>query len=392
MKINNIFEMIEELCPNGVEYKALSKVTKNLKKGTLKQSELIENGKYKVINSGRDYYGNYDKFNNEGDAFTFAARGEYAGFVNYHKDRFWAGGLCYPYCSNDKTKYNTKYLFYALKTKEKYIRETLVCEGSIPALNKSDIEDFELPIPPIEIQEEIVRILDKFTELTAELTTELTARVSQYEYYRDSLLTFDDSVVTTTKPLEEIAKIYDGTHQTPKYTDSGVEFISVENISNIYGSKKHISKEDYAKYKIKPQINDIFMTRIGSIGKCAIMTKEQDLAYYVSLGLIRPNQDIIMSKYLAYYIESSYGRKELAKWTLVNAVPIKINKDAIGYINITYPNDIKVQERIVELLDKFDKLCNDIKEGLPAEIEARQQQYEYYRNKLLTFKRKEVVD
>lgn len=185
--------------------------------------------------------------------------------------------------------------------------------------------------------------------------------------------------------LNEIAKIYDGTHQTPKYKNEGIPFISVENIKDIYNSNKYISVEDYNKYKIKPMINDLFMTRIGSIGKCAVFYKQEDLAYYVSLALIRPNTKIINSYYLKYLIESIIGKKELRKRTLINAVPIKINKEDIGKIILPIPS-LDVQEKIVNILERFDKLCNDITNGLPAEIEARQKQYEYYRDKLLTFK------
>ena len=126
------------------------------------------------------------------------------------------------------------------------------------------------------------------------------------------------------------------------------------------------------------------MTRIGSIGDCAILDKHADLAYYVSLALIRPNTDIVISKYLKYVIESRFGRKELRKRTLVNAVPIKINKNDIGKIELPIP-PLSVQENIVKILDRFEKLNNDMSEGLPAEIEARKKQYEYYRDTLLSF-------
>ena len=184
--------------------------------------------------------------------------------------------------------------------------------------------------------------------------------------------------------MNAIAEIYDGTHQTPEYKDSGIPFISVENIDDIYSSKKFISNEAYNQYKIKPQLGDLFMTRIGSIGKCAVMNKEMDLAYYVSLALIRPNQQIINTRYLKHFIESTQGKKELSKRTLHHAVPIKVNKDDVGKIEIAFPT-LEIQERIVNVLDNFDSICTDLKIGLPAEIEARKKQYEYYRDLLLTF-------
>lgn len=189
--------------------------------------------------------------------------------------------------------------------------------------------------------------------------------------------------------LKDVATVYDGTHQTPAYKESGIPFISVENIGNIYNSRKYISKEDFDKYKIKPQKGDVFMTRIGSIGVCAVFEKQADIAYYVSLALIRPDQNAVNSRYLKHIIESITGCKELRKRTLINAVPIKVNKDDIGKIVLPFPS-LAEQQKIVDILDRFDTLTNDLTSGLPAEMEKRRQQYEFYRDKLLTFKRKEA--
>ena len=131
------------------------------------------------------------------------------------------------------------------------------------------------------------------------------------------------------------------------------------------------------------------MTRIGSIGVCNVIDRDEPLAYYVSLALIRPDSTMIDSRFLKYFIESIYGRRELRKRTLVNAVPIKINKDDIGKIKVSLP-PLSVQQEIVDILDRFDNLCNSISTGLPAEIELRNKQYEYYRDKLLSFKEKEI--
>lgn len=180
--------------------------------------------------------------------------------------------------------------------------------------------------------------------------------------------------------LAQHCKIYDGTHQTPKYQKTGIPFISVENIKSIYDSKKYISQEAYDAYKIKPKVGDVFMTRIGSIGACAVFTKEADIAYYVSLALLRPDSKVLNSGFLKYIIESSWGKKELRKRTLVNAVPIKVNKQDIGKIEIPLP-PIEVQTEIVRILDKFTLLEAE----LEAELDCRKRQYEYYRDKLLSF-------
>lgn len=153
--------------------------------------------------------------------------------------------------------------------------------------------------------------------------------------------------------------------------------------------KKYISKEAYDSFKNKPQIGDLFFTRIGTIGVCSIFNKQKDIAYYVSLALIRPNSKKVLAAYLKHLIESNIGKKELRKYTLINAVPIKINKSDIDKIKLPIPS-IETQQRIVSILDRFDQLCNDLTAGLPAEIEARRKQYEYYRDKLLTFKEKKA--
>lgn len=180
--------------------------------------------------------------------------------------------------------------------------------------------------------------------------------------------------------LNTVCDVYDGTHSTPKYINQGIRFVSVENIGNIYASEKYISQEDYNRFKITPQINDVFMTRIGSIGVCTVVDREEPLAYYVSLALLRPDKDVLNSYFLKYAIESFEGKKELYKRTLINAVPIKVNKDDIGKILIPVP-PIEVQQEIVRILDKFTELEAELK----TELDARKKQYEYYRETMLSF-------
>ena len=384
--MSKLDELIKELCPNGVEYKELKDMCV-IKKGVqLNKEKLLEEANYPVINGGILPSGYWNNYNVKEDTITISQGGASAGYVQYISTKFWAGAHCYYLELKDKN-INYRYIYHFIKMKQDKLTSSQVGAG-IPSVEKKVLENLLIPTPPLEVQNEIVRILDNFTALTAELTTELTARKKQYSWYRDYLLNFENKVEIV--KLEDIAEVYDGTHQTPDYKKNGIPFVSVENIDNIYNTEKYISEEDYEKnYRIKPKIDDIFMTRIGTIGKCAIVTTNNPLAYYVSLALLRPNKNKIDSTYLKYIIESRIGKKELNKRILFTAVPIKINKGDIDKLEIPLP-PLEVQKRIVEVLDNFEKICNDLNIGLPAEIEARQKQYEFFRNYLLTFKEDSV--
>ena len=375
-------ELIEKLCPDGVDFSPIKDICSITRGRVMSKDYIAANaGNYPVYSSQTNNNGEFGRistFDFNGNFVTWTTDGANAGTIFYREGKFSITNVC-GLLKADNSKILTKYLYYALSvTARSYVNEGM---GN-PKLMSNVMAEIIIPVPPLEVQSEIVRILDNFTELTAELT----ARKQQYEYYRDGLFIMDEEDSPKVK-LNTVADIYDGTHQTPDYKTDGVPFISVENINNIYGSKKFISKEAFAKYKIKPQIDDVFMTRIGSIGKCAVFDHDADIAYYVSLALIRPKKNLVRGRYLKYVIESGLGARELHKRTLVNAVPIKVNKDDIGKIEIPLPSLAK-QDEIIRIMDKFDTLCNDLSSGLPAEIEARQQQYEYYRDKLLAFKRR----
>lgn len=323
-----------------------------------------------------------------------------------------------------RTTENPKYIAYYFQTAEfQKQKEKKVTGTKLIRIHGDDMEKFSIQLPPLSLQNKIVEILDKFQAILSEtrglLPKEIEERQKQYEYYREKLLTFDVESGTHARThartqliansyfiiLKEAAKIvgvrldsceyvelgeicdcYDGTHQTPKYVDNGVPFVSVENIKNIYNTKKYISYVAFDEYKVKPQKGDLFMTRIGDIGTCAIVDSNEDLAYYVTLSLLRPNKKVLNSRFLKHMIESKYGKKELNKRILHTANPIKINLGDIPKIKLHIPS-LQVQEYIVSILDKFDTLVNDIKSGLPKEIEERQKQYEYYRERLLSFKK-----
>lgn len=376
--MNRIEKLIEELCPDGVEFRELGMVCKVLRGKRLTKKELSDNAKYPVYHGGIIPLGFYNEYNCKANSTMVINTGS-VGEVGYSYVDFWSSDGTFTIQTPDNI--DDRYVYLYLKIKENFLKSQRR-EGGVPTINRETVEKVVIPIPPLPIQQEIVSILDTFTALDASLQAELEARRKQYEHYRDQLLSFEGKEVEW-KVLGDVCDIYDGTHQTPKYTNEGVRFVSVENIKSLYDTKKFISRVDYDNlYKIKPQLNDVFMTRIGSIGACAIVDRNEELAYYVTLTLLRPNQQIVQSKYVRFYIESSNGQSELRKRTLINAVPIKINLGEIGKIKIPIP-PLPIQHRIVSILDKFDALVNT---ELPDEIAARRKQYEYYREKLLTFK------
>jgi type I restriction enzyme S subunit len=392
--MNKLKELIDKLCPDGVQYKKLSELCIALKKGTLKTSDLKVNGKYPVINSGRELYGFYDEFNNK-NAITFAARGEYAGFISYFEDEFWAGGLCYPYSSKDEKIITNKFLYYYLKSKEKIIMETLVARGSIPALNKTDLDRFMIAVPPLEVQCEIVHVLDDFTLLSAELSAELKARKKQYEYYKDELYSFKDKNVQYVK-LKDIAEITrGGNFQKKDFVENGKPCIHYGQIYTRYGSSAnstftYVSDEIFNKSK-QAQPNDIVMAvtseNVEDVCKCVVWCGDENIAVSGHTAIIHHN---INAKYLGYYFSTSHFYKDKTK--LVHGTKVmEVTPSALNDVLIPVP-DLKEQERIANLIENFDKLCNDITSGIPAEIEKRQEQYEYYRDKLLSFKEVEVYE
>lgn len=189
------------------------------------------------------------------------------------------------------------------------------------------------------------------------------------------------------KKLGDVCYIFDGTHQTPRYQNKGIRFVSVENIDNPYNTNKYISEEDFKRnYKYKPQIGDVLMTRIGDVGRCAVISKSEPIAYYVSLALLRPKTEEIHSTYIKHILESKIGKIELRKKTLLTAVPLKINLGEIGRVKIPVPS-LSEQIRIVGFLNTFSASINNLKN----QIVFRKKQLEQYRNELLDLEGHEGV-
>ena len=186
--MNRIEKLIAELCPNGVEWKKLGEVA-NIDLGTqLNKTEMLADGLYPVYNGGINPSGFYNDYNTAENSIAISQGGASAGYVNYVSTKFWAGAHCFVVKPIEDSIINNRFLYFYLKNIQQKIQEAKHGAG-IPGLNRNKLKSIPIPIPPLPIQEEIVKILDTFTELEAELQAELEARKKQYEYYRNKLLT-----------------------------------------------------------------------------------------------------------------------------------------------------------------------------------------------------------
>lgn len=242
-------------------------------------------------------------------------------------------------------------------------------------VSKKLMEKVSIPVPPLPVQREIVRILDKFTERTAALTAELVARKKQYEFYRDKLLTFGDVRGGATsdvvwKSLAEIADISTGSSNTDDAVEGGCYPFFVR-------SQQPLAKDEY-EYDEEAIITAGDGVGVGKVfhyinGKYALHQR----AYR-----IHPATDGLLGKYLYHYFVATFP-KYIGQQMYQGSVP-SIRRPMLNKFQVAIPS-LDVQSRIVNVLDNFDAICSDLKIGLPAEIEARKKQYEFYREKLLAF-------
>lgn len=230
----------------------------------------------------------------------------------------------------------------------------------VNSVSKKSLSETELTIPSVvDEQREIIRVFHEMDEHIANLFVLIEKKRNIREGALEDLMSCQTRVDGYTgdwceTELSDICKVYDGTHQTPKYVPQGIRFVSVENITDIYGSEKFISLSAYeSDFKVYPEKGDILMTRIGDIGTSCIVETDEPLAYYVSLALFKNIK--IDSRFLDYYILSSAFQQELDDRTLHHATPKKINKGEIGKCKIKYPNDIGEQVAIADILVAMDE-------------------------------------
>ncbi len=381
--MSKLDELIIELCPDGVEYKKLSSVISVERGKRVVRDQLPVDGKYSVYQNSLTPLGLFND-SNYSSYTTFIIGAGAAGEIGFSYDDFWAADDCYPLVCSDI--YDARFLYHLMLSKKDYI-SSQVRKGTIPRLSRSIIENMRIPVPPLLVQREIVCILDHFTELTSELTSELAARKKQYEYYLERLLSETN---VEKKTLSECCEsIADGDHQPPPKSDSGIPFITISNIENNridFSNTKYVPNSYFEGLheKRKAKFDDILYSVVGSFGIPVHIDFDKPFVFQRHIAILRPNQAIVKSKYL-YYCMKSPSFFSQADAVATGAAQRTVGLAMLGRLTVPIVS-ITEQERIVSILDRFNAISNDLSSGLPAEIAARQKQYEYYRDKLLTFK------
>ena len=387
MKNNRTF--LEKLLDGAeVKWKPLGRVT-DIKTGQSVSKNIIAQnpGIYPVINSGREPLGFINEWNTENDPIGITTRGAGVGSITWQEGKYFRGNLNYSVTIKSEYELNVRFLYHVLLHFQKEIHNLCSFTG-IPALNASELKKLEIPIPPLSVQTEIVKILDALTALTSELTSELTLRRKQYEYYREKLLSEEELIRlgATAENLGDVTSISSGgtpsTKEPAYWVGGNIPWIKSESCKNklIDEIKHHITEMGLQNSNAKLlSPNTTLMAMVGAtIFKTAFLpfeaTTNQNIAAIKS-----KNELGIKDKFIFYYLNNMYDFfiSKLSGYNMVNLSQIK-------NIKILLP-PLEEQQRIVSILDKFETLTNSITEGLPLAIEQSQKRYEYYRELLLNF-------
>ena len=382
--MSRLEELIQQYCPDGVEYKTVRSISEIKRGERLTKSSLKTDGEYIVVSGGVSPMGRYTNYNRNENTITISSYGA-AGYVGFQTEKFWANDVCL--CVYPKDVISNKYLYYALKKEQNYLysKTTKAIPDHIPT---EIILDLNIPLPPLPVQEEIVRILDSFAELQAELQK----RLQQYNYYRDNLFSFEGRTDVEWKKLGDVASIKTGRRFVrTDIRESGVPCFHYGDIYTYYGltattTKGYLDAELASKLRFA-QPNDVVVVCAGEndmdIGVGVAWLGNEPAVAHDACCILHHHQN---PRYISHFLRTHNYHLQIRRYVKngkISSLPASGLAEAI----IPIPS-LEEQERIATILDRFDALTTDITAGLPAEIEARRKQYEYYRDKLLTFKQK----
>ena len=392
--MNRVNELIKEYCPDGVPFQKVKDVYTRVKGTPITAGKMKEiacdDGEIRIFAGGKTIIDAHEKDIPKANitrvpAVLVQSRGVID--VVYYDKPFTFKNEMWAYTSEDIV--SVKFLYYVLKNSIQNFRDAASGMGALPQISLKVTEEFMLPVPPLEVQREIVHILDYFTLLTAELTAELTARKKQYEFYRDKLLSHNG--IYPMKPLAELGKWSGG--KTPSMSEKSfweqgtIPWISSKDM-------KSATLEDTQDHITEKAVKEASMT-VYPANSIAVVTRSGILKHTFPVAYVpfetTINQDIkmlvvsedILPRY-AFHVIQGKGNDILIKTKKQGGTVDSLDFQKVLAYKVPVPSK-DIQSKLVEVLDNFEAICTDLNIGLPAEIEARQKQYEYYRDLLLTF-------
>lgn len=402
--MSRIDELVAELCPNGVEWREIGTVLdyEQPTKYLVSSKDYSDDFATPVLTAGKTFILGYTS---ETDGiYPASAENPVIIFDDFTTDFKWVD---FPFKAKssgmkmltaaDENLATIRYAYYAMQ---------MISFSPLDHKRHwiSEYSHFEIPVPPIEVQREIVRILDSFAELEAELEAELGARKAQYAYYRDRLLSLESLEALDGKPVEmvrlgDVADVrgrigFRGYKKTDQVKPGeGAISVTPGNIENGFLSFEDNTYVSWDKYEESPEIKlyegDVLLVKTGStVGKVSQVVELPEKA------TINPQMAVLKNitcsqRFLMYSLQSYELQRQIRIGAGVGSVP-NISQEKIGKLMIPIPS-LATQQQIVDILDRFDALTTSLTDGLPAEIEARKAQYAYYRDRLLDFPAKEVL-
>lgn len=378
--MSKLERLIQQYCPDGVEWKKIEELCKTKTPPCkLKTNEYQEYGVYPIIDQGQKpiagYTDNEDALVDDGEYILY---GDHTCIVKYHNGCFAQGadGLKILISPNN----NSKYVYYAF------------CAYNLLSTEYkrhwTQAKEIEIPVPPLPVQEEIVRILDTFTELQK--------RQRQYNFYRDTLLTNYASEQNVKEHcLGELFEFKNGLNASKEQFGHGkpiVNYVNVYKKNSIVSSdltgRVELDASTIERYRVKR--GDVFFTRTSEtreeVGFASVLLEDiEDCVFSGFVLRARPITNVILPEFCKYCFATYEIRKQIIQSSTLTTRALT-NGTSLSKVKIMIP-PLEEQNRIVAILDRFDTLTNDLTSGLPAEMEKRRQQYEYYRDRLLTFKR-----
>ncbi|WP_121020831.1 restriction endonuclease subunit S [Helicobacter vulpis] len=395
-------KLLQEHCPQGVEFLPLKEVCALRTGERITTKEMRANAPYPVWGGGVQPTGRYHAYNFE-EAITIARAGS-AGHVGFQVGKFWATDVCFVASKKEDMPALIKFVFYVLQSNQNKLRANLY-GATMPKLDKGVLYDFPIPLPPLIVQEKIVTILDCFTELTAELT----ARKKQYSYYLNALLDFGrdpsggggvtrESYDFTHALLKKSFKVEwvelgEATHRVAnvKWKDNNsnyayIDLASVDReLSKITQTTPINAKNAPSRARYIVKTKDVLLGTTRPLLKRYTLVEPQHNGQICSTGfcVLRADTTKVLPEWIFYNIASRRFLNHAQAWQEGTSYPMLADKHVMSF-TIPLP-PLVVQEKIIEILDQFHTLTTDLQQGLPAEIEAREKQYTHYLNALLNF-------